>query len=245
MSNTNDVNAQLPLALQLESFARFESFVPDGNAAALAHLRTLPGSAVASQASGGSVWLCGDESAGKSHLLQAACRSAAAARMRTMYLPLAREGLSPDVLDDLGGLDLLAVDDVDAVAGDAGWERRLFTLFNDFMHGTSSLVIASAQPPLGTGFALADLASRAAACAVYRLEPLDEAGQLRALAAHARVRGLELDDAAARYLLGRVRRDMRDICRWLERLDRAALIAQRRLTIPLIRETLADTTGRR
>ena len=43
----------------------------------------------------------------------------------------------------------------------------------------------------------------------------------------------------AEYLLNRVERDMAGLGRWLERLDRASLAEQRRLTIPFVRELLA------
>ena len=67
--------------------------------------------------------------------------------------------------------------------------------------------------------------------------------RMRAEEMHAAARGLELSDAAGQYLLTRVSRDMAGLCRWLETLDAASLAAQRRLTIPLIRETLAEHAG--
>jgi DnaA family protein len=47
-----------------------------------------------------------------------------------------------------------------------------------------------------------------------------------------------LDGAAAEFLLTRVARDMAALTSWLARLDRASLTAQRRLTIPFIRELM-------
>jgi DnaA family protein len=230
---------QLPLPVQLESFARFDSFIPAEGSAAVPHLR-----AVASGRERAALWLSGPEGAGKSHLLQACCRTAAAAGLRAMYVPVGQNAvLRPGVLAGLESLDLLALDDVESAAGLANWEMALFHLFNVFLGGRSSIVLAARRAPAESGFALADLRSRAAACIVYRMTPLDDAGQQRALIAHAASRGLELDEAAARYLMHRVRRDMRDVCRWLERIDRTALVTQRRLTIPLIRDALADSTG--
>ncbi len=42
-----------------------------------------------------------------------------------------------------------------------------------------------------------------------------------------------------RYLLQHLARDMRSLCHALERLDRASLVAQRRLTLPFIKQVLA------
>jgi DnaA family protein len=72
------------------------------------------------------------------------------------------------------------------------------------------------------------------------LRPLDEAQQVEALRRHAQVRGLELPDDVARYLQRRTTRDMRALCDLLDRLDAAALAAQRRLTVPFVRDVLVD-----
>jgi DnaA family protein len=70
------------------------------------------------------------------------------------------------------------------------------------------------------------------------LAPLEDGERMKALQVHATARGLTLDAAAADYLLTRVARDMAAVMRWLASLDRASLSAQRRLTIPFIREHL-------
>ena len=93
-----------------------------------------------------------------------------------------------------------------------------------------------------TTFSLPDLASRAAGAVVYQLRSLDDDHSLEALRGHARSRGLDLPDAAARYLLDRVSRDMGTVCRWLDELDTASLVTKRRLTIPFIRAALTART---
>ena len=56
--------------------------------------------------------------------------------------------------------------------------------------------------------------------------------------ARAARRGLELSREAAAYLVHRLPRDMHSLCAVLDRLDEAALVAQRRLTVPFLREVL-------
>jgi DnaA family protein len=222
--------AQLPLALTLEDYASFETFVGAANAAAVEHVRSL--------ASGGAdtVWLWGAEGSGKSHLLQAACRAATAAERRAMYVAL--PAASPAILADLEHVDLLAIDDVHAIAGELAWERPLFVILNAFLERNGALLLAARSPAARCGFRLADLESRGAGAVTYRLAPLADAERAEALRRHAAARGLELDAAAAEFLLKRVARDMTALTRWLAKLDRASLSAQRRLTIPFIREQL-------
>jgi DnaA-homolog protein len=226
--------SQLPLALRLAAHARLDTFVVGDNEAAIAHLKA-PGAHA-------TIWLWGPASAGKSHLLQAACAAAHSAGRRTMYVPLALGAaveLGPEMLSGLEVLDLLALDDVQAVAGVSDWELALFRLFEAAQARGFVLLTAARSTPQGCRFSLPDLASRAAAAAVYRIAPLDDAGRLLALQRHARHRGLDLDESAARYLLRHAQRDMSELCSCLDRLDRESLAAQRKLTIPFIRSALA------
>jgi DnaA family protein len=225
---------QIPLPLCLDRHALFATFIAGANAAAVAHV-----AAVAALKRKDIVWLCGPEGSGKTHLLQAACRAAHETSAPSMYLPL-RGGSDahPDHLLGVEHLGLVAVDDVDAVAGDPEWEARLFSVFNEFQ-GRGGLLLAARGVPAAIPFRLGDLASRAAGAIVYRLQELDEEQQLAALIEHASRRGLELDAATARFLQSRVHRGMAELSEWLDRLDRASLAAQRRLTIPFVRELLA------
>jgi DnaA family protein len=222
--------AQLPLELALADHASFDTFVGGSNATAVEHVRNL--------ARGGAdtLWLWGADGAGKSHLLQAACRAAAEDGRRAMYVPL--PALSPAILADLEHVDLLAIDDVHTVAGDLGWERALFVILDARLGRSGALLVAAAAPAAQCRFQLADLASRGAGAVTYRLAQLDDDDRAKALRLHAAARGLTLDAAAAEFLLKRVAREMSALNAWLARLDRASLTAQRRLTIPFIRELM-------
>lgn len=226
--------SQLPLPIRLDAHARFTTFVAGENAAALGHLRRLgtgrPGEAI---------WLWGPASSGKSHLLQAACAETAEEGRRAIYLPMRSPRASqPGLLEGLEALDVVAVDDVGAALGESGWDRALFGLHNELVARGACLLMTADQPPTAMTFSFPDLASRAAGAVVYRLSPLSEKDTLLALQGHARYRGLDLPESAARYLLNHVERNMAALCGWLDTLDRASLVAQRRLTIPFIREVL-------
>jgi DnaA family protein len=222
----------LPLAMTLAYHACFATFVAGDNDAALRHVRAVAGGA------GETLWLWGPAGCGKSHLLQASCRAAAANGARAMYVALG--GAQPELLAGLESLDLLALDDIDAVAGRAEWEAPLFGILNAFLSRHGGLLLAAASSASAAGFELADLRSRAAGAVGYRLKALGDAERALAVRLHAEARGLELDAAAADYLLRRVARDMPALTGWLDRLDRDSLIEQRKLTIPFIRARLAS-----
>jgi DnaA family protein len=152
--------------------------------------------------------------------------------------------LPPEALRGFADCGVVCVDDVDVVAGNLDWERALFRLFNEAQESRSRLVFAAHAAPRGLEWRLDDWRSRAAACVVYHVRELDEAGRARALELRAAQRGLRLPAETLDYLMKRMPRDLRSLFEILDELDEASLAAQRRLTIPFIREALekhADT----
>jgi DnaA family protein len=224
---------QLPLGLRLADRAVFDTFWPQGNEQLLAHLKAVSGGSASAV-----TWIAGPRASGKSHLLQATCALAPAPR-RCGYFPLTSlTALGPAALEGLPRLDLVCLDDVQLAAGKADWERALFGLYRELEESGGALVAAAPEAPALIRWELADLASRFAAAAVHALRPLDEAAQRDALMLRAKVRGFELPEDVARWLQRRYPRDMGTLYQLLDTLDSAALVAQRRLTLPFIRSVL-------
>jgi len=224
---------QIPLGVRLPDRALFGSFLPAHNAEALTHLQRL-----ARGAAPALTWLCGPPGSGKTHLLQATC-AAASEHLRAGYVPLAQvAALGVGVLDGLPQMQCLCVDDIDRVVGQLDWERGVFGLLREMEESDARLVLAAQAPPALLSWALADLGSRCAAAAVLQLRALEEHEQQEALQLRARLRGLELPQETWQWLRKRYPRDMRTLYQLLDTLDEAALSAQRRLTVPFIREVL-------
>jgi DnaA family protein len=224
---------QLPLGVRLRERATLESFEPGNNSHALSALQDL-----AARRACGLYWLAGPVAAGKSHLLQAVCAAAATAGT-ACYLPLRELApLGDAVLAGWEQCHCVCVDDVDAIIGQRDWERALFALYRDCEERQAALLFAAACAPTALRFSLPDLASRCAAAAQLSLSPLDESQQAQALQRRARLRGLELPLESIQYLQRRQPRDMRTQCALLDSLDDAALQAQRRITVPFIRQVL-------
>jgi DnaA family protein len=229
---------QLALGVRLRADAIFESFASGLNGELIAALRE-----------GGSVplWLWGSEGSGKTHLLQAVCAAAAGdtgAGAAAAYFPLERSlALPPAALAGFENCRVLCLDDVDAIAGNLQWEQALFRLFNEAAELGTRLIFAARAAPRGIDWSLEDWRSRAAACVVYQLRDLDDAGRLEALRLRAVQRGLQLPPETADYLLRRMPRDLPSLFEILDHLDEASLVAQRRLTVPFIRDALERLAG--
>jgi DnaA family protein len=116
-------------------------------------------------------------------------------------------------------------------------------VFNEAAELGTRLIFAAAAPPRQPDWRLEDWRSRAAACVVYQLRELDDAGRVEALRLRAAQRGLQLPYETSEYLLKRLPRDLRSLFDVLDQLDEASLAAQRRLTIPFIRDALEKHAG--
>ena len=226
--------SQLALPLRLADHAVFGSFLDTGNEPLVATLRDL-----ADGGAGQGCWIWGGPATGKTHLLQAACDRAGD---RSVYVPLAMLApAGPELLEGLASRELICLDDINAVAGAAAWEAALFDLCNQALDAERALVVAAPMSPRECPIELPDLQSRLARLPAFKVRPLDEADRVSALQLRAQHRGIELPDDTARYLLTRSRRDMASLYELLDRLDTEALRAQRRLTIPFVREVLQSS----
>ncbi|MAY71598.1 MAG: DnaA regulatory inactivator Hda [Halomonas sp.] len=226
--------AQLPLGVGLRDDATFDNYHPGANATlveCLSHQFDDNGEPF--------LYLWGGDGVGRSHLLQAACHQASARDLRTLYLPLEELGhFPPLMLEDVERLDLVAIDDLDRVVGRKRWEEALFHAFNRLRDSGKRLLIAADRPPRQLDIQLADLASRLTWGMTFHLRQLSDEDRMQALKLRAHLRGMELPDEVARYILHRGARELSELFRSLEVLDNASLSAQRKLTIPFVKKAL-------
>jgi len=227
-------NPQLPLGLALRDSARFDSFFPGQNREAVASLQA------AARGEGESlVYIAAPAGRGKTHLLQAACHAAGECRRTAGYLPLGElRHAAAAAFEGLEQLELICLDDVDAIAGDPVWEHALFDLFNRLRDAGRTLLVTALLRPDEAGFALPDLVSRLGWGVSYMLRPMQEADILAALAYRARGRGLELPVETAQFMMRRFPRDLPTLFALFDTLDFASLVEQRRLTVPFVKSVL-------
>lgn len=227
---------QLPLALAAPERVDLDLFVAGSNEEVCTRLRTL-----AAGERGQCIFLWGGSGTGKSHLLQAACHIVGGHGGRSAYMPLGELQLhGGGIFEGLETFDLIAIDDLQVISGNSDWEQALFNFYNRVCEYGGSLLFAATASPRGLGLQLPDLVSRLGWGLVFRLQPLVDADRREALTRRARVRGFELPEEVADYLLRRTSRDIAVLMRFLDQLDTAQLVAQRRLTIPFVKTFLAE-----
>ncbi len=230
----NPGHPQEPLALDSGSDFSFENFHAGDNHLAVEMLRGIATEAERQ------IYLWGGSNSGKTHLLSACHRAALAARRRSFYVSLNGDLAATQICDALEGFDLVCIDNIHCVAGDASWELALFNLINESRASGTQLVMAASTPPSAGQWQLPDLVSRLSWGPVLQLHRLQEEACLVALVESAEVRGMQFDVAAARYLMQRYSRDVGVLLGLIPVFDRETLAAgRRRITIPFLRRCLA------
>lgn len=227
------LNSQLSLPLRLRDDASFSNFFVSDPAAIL--VQQLQTTAIGTGEAFIYVWgACG---VGRTHLLQAACHAAQASMLTAMYLPLA-ENLPTEVLQGMEEINLVCIDDIEAIAGHPAWEEALFHFYNRARQAGTHLIVASLTAPLNLNINLPDLRSRLASGLSFHLVELSDAEKIAALQMRAELRGMSLSPEVGEFLLRHGDRNMAALIGYLDSLDEASLAAQRRLTVPFVKGIL-------
>jgi DnaA family protein len=217
---------QIPLAIGSEPLRSFESFVAGSNLPAVAHLRGLMLQAAP-------VYLWGASGSGKTHLLQALVNDVQQQGGRASWFSASEPAPWPFEESST----LIVLDDCERF--DAAQQQAAFALFVEASTHGIPLAAAGAVPPVDLPLR-DDLRSRLGWGHVFALQPLTEPEARAALRREADRRGLFLSDDVMDYLLTRFARDLKHLMAVLDRLDAFALVHKRAITVPLLKQMLAE-----
>jgi DnaA family protein len=225
---------QLTLGLHLKDEATFENFYSANNTEIISVLKN----AISGEGEK-IIFLHGTRGQGCTHLLQACCHEA---HLNSVYLPLAhllarddKKRVAPEIIERVA---VVCLDDLQAIAGHPEWEEAIFHLYNRIYDNGGRIIMAAHDSPKALPLGLPDLISRLSWGIVYKLHPLSDDEKLAALTMRAHRRGIALSEEVGRYLLTHCPRHMSTLFAALNALDKASLAAQRRLTIPFVKEVL-------
>lgn len=220
---------QIPLGLPLPvAMARADFFVTPANARAVAMVEDW------ADWPQGKLVLTGPQGAGKTHMAQVWV-AATGARV------CAASDLARADLTSLVGASHVAVEDIEAIAGDPQGERALFHLHNMIAAAGGRLLMTARAAPARLNLTLPDLASRLQASAIVALEPPDDALLQAVLVKLFADRQLEVSPPLIAYLMARMERSLAAAQDVVARLDARALAGHRRVSRALAAEVLAET----
>ncbi|MEO8155268.1 MAG: DnaA regulatory inactivator Hda [Rhizobacter sp.] len=220
---------QIPLAISNEPLRSFDSFVPGPNAAALTHLLGVTQQAAP-------VYLWGPAGVGKTHLLHALASHMQQLGGRVSWFSATEPAPWQFEESDM----LMVFDDCDQL--DEAQQQAAFALFVEATTHGIPVAAAGRVPPVDLPLR-DDLRSRLGWGHVFAIVPLAEPEARAALRREADRRGLFLSDDVMDYLLTRFARDLKHLMSVLDRLDEFALVHKRAVTVPLLKQMLAEEKG--
>lgn len=228
------MTSQIPLPLGLHDENTFSNYHSIGNEQLL---QTLQKTAFGRGEQ--FIYMWGAPGTGKSHLLQASCHAAHQEELRSFYLSLKTlDQLHPKIFQDLETLNLICIDDIQGVAGKAGWEEAFLHLLNRIKEERKRLIIAGNLPTSQLNIQLQDLLSRLNVGVTFHTNELSDEEKIKALKLRADRLGFSLPEPVAQFIFKRCHRNMSFLFSILMELDKISLEEKRRLTIPFVKSVL-------
>lgn len=226
---------QLPLQFEFQANQNFSTFYSGNNAETINHLQTN------FNTDEQQIFLWGEIGSGKTHLLQACCQETNKHNKTSFYFSLNASSLpDPSMLEGLEHFDLVCFDNIDQIAGNSEWEQAFFNFFNLNRDNNKHLILSAACPPKYLAFQLPDLKTRMSWGLTLKLQLLSDEQQLSALIYKANSLGFEIPLNVGRFLMTHYTRDLASIWKILSKIEQATLAAQRKLTIPFLKQIMAD-----
>ena len=217
---------QIPLAIGVDAARRFDNFLTGANALAVAHLQALDAQAAP-------VYLWGASGSGKTHLLQALVHRFESKGLRAGWFTSA--DAAPWPFEE--AWSLVVIDGCDAL--DTDQQHAAFALFVEATTRGVPVLAAGLVPPVDLALR-EDLRTRLGWGHVFAVQPLGETEVRATLRREADRRGIFLSDEVMDYLLTRFARDLKHLMAQVDRLDEFSLSTKRTITVPLLKQMLAE-----
>ena len=197
------------------------------------------------------VYIHAEESIGKTHLLKSFYHHCIDLGHEVIYFKYDLMGLEHlqnliELVDDHEARQenlYIIIDDLNNSASSK--ELNLLSLYervknvNSKYSGLVKLMFASNYPVALLDFELKDLQTRLATSIVYNLKSPDDDEKKIIVRSKARQFGVELNDEVLNYLFVHYSRDLKNLSSILMKMERSSLEAQRKITVPFLRELLA------
>lgn len=190
------------------------------------------------------IGLWGAATSGKTHLLNASADFARNNRVAMQIYDAAQlRQCSASEFDGYGDCDVLAIDNLDAIAGSSEWEAFFYQAINRCREGDFRFLFALTRKPEDVPASLNDFRSRLQWGLMLQL-PSSGEGEIRQILRYrAGLLGFELSDEVISYLMRHYARDLAAQMAILRRLDETSLSHQRKITIPLVKTALLEMPG--
>ena len=227
---------QLIFPFQVNQKASFASFFcsPD-NIELMSRLADLVASKNADE-----LIINGAEGSGKSFLMQAICNELSSSGKQFAFIPMNKAiNMGVEIFQNLASLDAVCIDDLQLILSREEWETALFNLINECQQSNCSLILSfGGNQSLEDITQLPDLLSRIKRMEFMKLQAVQDEFLNQALGFVSQQLDINLEKAELEFLLKHQTREFSILVDNLISLDKQAASLKRKITIPLIKETL-------
>ena len=144
-----------------------------------------------------------------------------------------------EIFQNLGSLDVVCIDDVQLIFKTQDWETALFNLINECQQSNCSLMLSlGGTQPLKESVVLPDLLSRIKRMEFVPLHAVNDKFFNQAIDFVAQQLDIRIEKAELEFLLKHQIRKFSLLVENIIALDKQAASLKRKITIPLIKETL-------
>ena len=174
------------------------------------------------------IYLWGPSAVGKTHILIATIKK---------FLNLNKEVIDLSFIDDndafnLGTIDLFFYDDIERADGKI--QNNLFNIFNMSENENAAIFITGSLPPNQMSLRT-DLRTRISQCLVLNLKELEDEEKKDVLLKRSYFMGINLKFEIIDYLVKNYNRNMHELIKLIEKIDKESIIQKKRITIPFIK----------
>ena len=227
---------QLPLNFGESTIPTLDNFWPGPNAPVI-HELDLFLKQIQNAQSEKCFYLWGSGETGLSHLLQAICFHTQETGKLAAYLPLEQyNDWSLECFDGLDEVDMLCLDNIEAIASEPNWQEAVFDCFNRRREANRAIIITGHAAPAVTNLSLPDLKSRLSWGLVFELKALSDDDKVSMLQFRAEKSGLIISQDSIKFIMHHCSRNTKILIGMLKKLEESSLMMQRKITIPFIKE---------
>ena len=227
---------QLIFPFQINQKASFDSFFcsPDNQ-----NLMTRLADIAISQ-DANEIIIHGEKGSGKSFLMQAICNELSSSEKQFAFIPMKKAlNMGVEIFQNLGSLDTVCIDDLQLILANQEWETALFNLINECQQSNCSLILSlGSTQSVEESIVLPDLLSRIKRMEFIVLHAVQDELFSQAIVFVAQQLEIKIDNAELEFLLKHQTRIFSLLVENIITLDKQAASLKRKITIPLIKETL-------
>ena len=227
---------QLIFPFQINQKASFDSFFcsPDNQ-----NLMTRLADIAISQ-DANEIIIHGEKGSGKSFLMQAICNELSSSEKKFAFIPMKKAfNMGVEIFQNLGSLDTVCIDDLQLILANQEWETALFNLINECQQSNCSLILSlGGTQPVEESIVLPDLLSRIKRMEFIVLHAVQDELFNEAIVFVTQQLEIKIENAELEFLLKHQTRKFSLLVENIIALDKQAASLKRKITIPLIKETL-------